>query len=661
MAEDKILVTDLIKEIGNEALSRVKCEPFIRIVLEKVPVVIEHDACAILLGDAEKAKFYLWLNQPLNEDYIREFRLKAIESFRDTTKFDISEGRLEVIKYEAGAESAESKENAGSLASFYYIPLMVRENILGVFAISSRKPGLFLVYKLNLFNVFANQVALGIDSLQVREQVLKQARIIERDSINMKTAFSGMSEGLIMTDESDRIILLNPVAKKMLGLKEEEPEKIPEDFISSVFSPALKELAANNKRLVSRELDLEKPQKMTLRLDATPARDSHGKRIGTVVILRDITHEKEIERLKTEFISTVSHELRTPLTTIRESVSQVLDGILGETTPQQREFLSICLNDIDRLTRIINDLLDISKIEANKVHITTETVDIIALAKSVSLFFTPRAKEKGLEIRADFSQETLDVYIDKDKIIQVFTNLLGNSLKFTEKGYIEMSVNNKQDSVECVIFDTGRGIAEEDLPKVFSKFQQFGRREGPGERGTGLGLAIAKGIVELHNGKIRVESKLNEWTKFTFVLPKYSTEEVLCEDIGKRIQEAKKEGKRLSVLDIKLDNYSELKREFTEERARRVIMKILEIFKEEIKKRDFLTSKSIDEFIVITEEDKEGARAIAERFQSALKASVFEIENKELKVHFSYGFATYPDDAGNAKDLLAKAHKTLSG
>ena len=371
MAEDKILVTDLIKEIGNEALSRVKCEPFIRIVLEKVPVVIEHDACAILLGDAEKAKFYLWLNQPLNEDYIREFRLKAIESFRDTTKFDISEGRLEVIKYEAGAESAESKENAGSLASFYYIPLMVRENILGVFAISSRKPGLFLVYKLNLFNVFANQVALGIDSLQVREQVLKQARIIERDSINMKTAFSGMSEGLIMTDESDRIILLNPVAKKMLGLKEEEPEKIPEDFISSVFSPALKELAANNKRLVSRELDLEKPQKMTLRLDATPARDSHGKRIGTVVILRDITHEKEIERLKTEFISTVSHELRTPLTTIRESVSQVLDGILGETTPQQREFLSICLNDIDRLTRIINDLLEISKIEANKVQITT--------------------------------------------------------------------------------------------------------------------------------------------------------------------------------------------------------------------------------------------------------------------------------------------------
>lgn len=660
MSEDKLLVTDLIKEVGNQALSLVKCEPFIRWVLERVPIVIEHDASAILLTDNVKAKFYLWLNQTLSEDYIREIRFKVIEAFNASAKSNLPERDFETITYEAGEIHKERIEVEGSMASFYCIPLVARENILGVFAISSRKPGLFLVYRLNLFNVFANQVALAIDSLKAREQVVKQARIIERDSFNMKTAFSGMSEGLIMTDESDQIILLNPVAKKMLGLKEEGSQDIPNDFISSVFSPILKELAANDKRLVSKEVGLEKPQKITLRIDAAPVRDSEGRRIGTVILLRDITAEKEIDKLKSEFISAVSHELRTPLTTIRESVSQVLDGILGQTTPKQREFLSVCLEDIDRLTRIINDLLDMSKIEAKMVEIKRELADIVGLVKTVSSSFIPRTKEKGLEIRTSFSKERIEVYIDRDKIIRVFTNLVGNSLKFTEKGYIEILIVDKQDTVECSVFDIGRGISEEDLPKVFSKFQQFGRTVGPGEKGTGLGLAIAKGIVELHRGKIWVESKFNEWTKFTFTLPKYSTEEIIYENIEKRIVEAKREDKEFSVLIIKLDNYLEIKDEFGEERTQRALLKILEIFKNAIRIGDFITSKGKDELIVLAEVSRQCALEMNERFKTALKESVVEIDNKELKVNFSYGCSTYPDDGDNAKDLLQKAYEILA-
>jgi len=659
MSEDKILVTDLIKEVGNQALSLVKCEPFIRWVLEKVPIAIEHDASAILLTDTEKVKFYLWLNESLNENYIREFRLKVIESFNTSLKSNFLEKDLELITYNENKVQSERTKTFGSMSSFYCIPLEVRENILGVFAISSQKPDLFLVYRVNLFNVFANQVALGIDSLKVREQVVRQARIIERDSINMKTAFSGMSEGLIMTDEADQIILLNPVAKKIFGLKEEGSEKTPDNYILTILNPVLKELAAKDKRLLSKEVDLDKPQKMTLRIDATPARDNQGRRMGTVVILRDITVEKEIDRLKTEFISTVSHELRTPLTTIRESVSQVLDGILGETTPQQREFLSICLEDIDRLTRIINDLLDISKIEAKKFAIKREIVDIAGLVKAVNLSFIPRAKEKGLEIRTSFSKEPIEVYADKDKIIQVLTNLVGNSLKFTEKGYIEISIIDKQDTVECSVFDTGSGINEKDLPKVFSKFQQFGRTEGPGERGTGLGLAIAKGIVELHQGKIWVESKLNAWTKFIFILPKYSIEEVLYENIEKIIAEAKKEDKQFSVIIIRLNNYRELNNEFGEEKAQRAFIRISEIFKDVIREVDFVSAKGKDEFIILAEVNKECALEMNERFKTTLKESVVEVDNRELKINFSYSCSTYPDDADNAKDLVQKAYEIL--
>ncbi|MDD5729820.1 MAG: ATP-binding protein [Candidatus Omnitrophica bacterium] len=394
-----------------------------------------------------------------------------------------------------------------------------------MFAIGSRKPDLFLAYKVNMFNIFSGQAALAVDSLLAREQVVKQARIIERDSINMRTAFGGMSEGLVMTDENDRILLFNPTARKMLGLRDDASEKAQNGQVASVLFPVLGELSSGDKRMVSRETEIENPQKMSLRIDAAPANDSKGRRMGTVIILRDITKEKEIDRLKTEFISTVSHELRTPLTTIRESVSQILDGILGPTTADQREFLAMCLEDIDRLTRIINDLLDISKIEAKKVEIKPHAVDITSLVKGVAFLFAPRFKEKGLEIKSSFSGEPIEAYADKDKIIQVFTNLVGNAIKFTEKGYVEISVIDKEDFVECSVYDTGRGIAEDDLPKVFSKFQQFGRVDGPGEKGTGLGLSIAKGLVELHHGKIWIESKFGEWTKFTFTLPKRSSED----------------------------------------------------------------------------------------------------------------------------------------
>ena len=231
---------------------------------------------------------------------------------------------------------------------------------------------------------------------------------------------------------------------------------------------------------------------------------------------------KKLDDLKSEFINTISHELRTPLTTIREVVSQVLEGILGQTTPEQREFLSICLQDVDRLKRIIDNLLDISKLEAGKAELKREEVDIVNLAKGVIATFSPKAKSMNLEIRGDFPSEKAIAYADKDSVIQVFTNLLGNALKFCDKGYIQISVMDKPEHIECCVYDTGRGISEDDLPKVFSKFQQFNRVEGPGEKGTGLGLSISKSIIELHNGKIWVESKLKEWTKFTFTLPKYN-------------------------------------------------------------------------------------------------------------------------------------------
>jgi signal transduction histidine kinase len=233
---------------------------------------------------------------------------------------------------------------------------------------------------------------------------------------------------------------------------------------------------------------------------------------------------KKLNQLKSDFVSTVSHELRTPLAITKEGISLILDRIPGEINEKQEKILDTTRNNIDRLARIIDELLDISKIEAGKVELKRGLVDIAGLIRQTASSFEFKLKEKNLELRVNVPEKQIDAFVDPDKLTQVFTNLIGNALKFTDRGYIEISLQEKEKEIACIVADTGLGIAEEYLPKVFSKFEQFGRLPGPGEKGTGLGLSITKGIIELHGGKIWVESKLGQGTKFSFILPKYTNE-----------------------------------------------------------------------------------------------------------------------------------------
>jgi len=240
-----------------------------------------------------------------------------------------------------------------------------------------------------------------------------------------------------------------------------------------------------------------------------------------LVFVEDITERKRLEKLKDEFVSNVSHELRTPLSIIKEGVSLVLDEIVGEINKKQRTVLGTSKDNIDRLGRIINDLLDIAKIESGKLTLHKDNIDLVALVRRISQSYEIKIREKDLELKMNFSGEEIFAYVDEDRITQIFMNLINNAIKFTSKGYILLSVIDKDNEIECSVEDTGRGITDEDVPKLFSKFEQFGRIPAGGiDKGTGLGLSIAKALVVSHNGNIRVESKIDSGTKFIFVLPK---------------------------------------------------------------------------------------------------------------------------------------------
>ena len=385
---------------------------------------------------------------------------------------------------------------------------------------------------------------------------------------------------------------------------------------------------------------------------------SNGDVVGATIIARDITEEKQIDVMKTEFISSVSHELRTPLTIIQESISQVLDGIYGDPTDGQREVLNPCMEDTARLSRIINNLLDISKIEGQKVSITREMVDIVKLAKNVLSSFKTKADTKNLKLKFKTSIEKIEVYIDNDRIIQVFMNLIGNALKFTKTGEIEVSINKSENSIKCTVSDTGRGIEHKDIATVFDRFHQVGRIASPSEKGTGLGLSISKGIVELHNGHILAESIINKGSQFHFTIPIYTVDEILFENIEQGIAIATKKHIKLSLLIIRLNNFRDIEKTFGLGKAKKTTHKILEAFQDVIAPGEFSFIKGRNEVILFSDITKKNISPIVEKLETILVNFVANF-SKELDIEMSYGYSIYPNDAHSAKDLLQSAYKTL--
>lgn len=228
---------------------------------------------------------------------------------------------------------------------------------------------------------------------------------------------------------------------------------------------------------------------------------------------------KEAMAIKSRFISMVSHELRTPLTAIREGIGIVLDGITGEPSPGQTEYLSIAKANVDRLARLVNDVLDFQKLDAGKMRFDVCENDIRSMAREVYETMAPAAKRKGLRFSLDAPDDLPAAFFDRDRIAQVLTNLVHNAIKFTEAGAVSIAVRRAEGRVRVSVTDTGSGIERDDMPALFHKFEQLTAAKAGNKGGTGLGLAISKEIVEGHGGRIWAESEPGRGASFHFVLP----------------------------------------------------------------------------------------------------------------------------------------------
>ncbi len=230
---------------------------------------------------------------------------------------------------------------------------------------------------------------------------------------------------------------------------------------------------------------------------------------------------KKLNKMKSDFISLVSHELRTPLTSIKGYASILIDEKLGNLNPAQKERLAKISRHSSSLASLVNNLLDISRIESGKVEMNIEQVSIEEVLGGIIDILNPQLQEKNLALKIEIPPDIIPVWADRSQLERVFINLLGNAIKFSpEKAKITIDVLDKKDYIQVDISDIGIGIASDDLPKIFDEFYRADNSINKYKKGTGLGLSLVKRIIDVHNGKISVKSRLNRGSTFSFILPK---------------------------------------------------------------------------------------------------------------------------------------------
>ncbi|TBR16718.1 HAMP domain-containing histidine kinase [bacterium] len=364
---------------------------------------------------------------------------------------------------------------------------------------------------------------------------------------------------------------------------------------------------------------------------------------------------KELDRLKSDFVSVVSHELRSPLAMVRESVAQVTEGMHGEITDNQKRFLFMAVNNIDRLARIISDLLDISRIESGRINLHKDFYDLMDLMENSLFLFDPQIKEKNLQIIREYSADSARVaYVDKDRMTQVFNNLIENAVKFTEKGHIKVWIHCTKNIVECAVVDTGVGIAEENMPKVFNKFEQFTRSAGSGAKGTGLGLSIVKGMVELHSGSVWAESKLGEGSAFGFRIPIYNPSDFAQECLTRGIQKASIEGSPLSIIVFTIKNMEEFSKKTTEGFAMTLHHMAENVLRNSIQHVSDICAKDDRTFLVFLPGlDRREVLSTASKSKYVLE-DYFKIELKDFKVHIDFKVVNFPEDGKTEEEIKEK-------
>ena len=337
-----------------------------------------------------------------------------------------------------------------------------------------------------------------------------------------EAAIDSLYDPVIVTDGDGCVTKLNPAAEEIFGSEKENAGKhVGEVARDARIAGAVAEALESQRPVAGEGMSAVLPlavagSERAFRLRTTPMRDNENHLLGAVTLLEDITHLREIDRLKSEFIATASHELRTPLTSVQMGVHLLLEGAAGELNDKQAEVLGACREDCERLDKLMRDLLDLSRIEAGESQPELKPIKTRQLIIDEAEILRPQVEAKALSFGVNIPVDLPLVMADRLQIERVVANLVVNAIRYTRQGEIRINAELRGHYVAVAVSDTGEGIPPEYLPHIFDKFVQV---PGAATGGAGLGLAICRLIVEAHGGQISVQSEIGHGSTFTFTLP----------------------------------------------------------------------------------------------------------------------------------------------
>jgi diguanylate cyclase (GGDEF)-like protein/PAS domain S-box-containing protein len=478
-----------------------------------------------------------------------------------------------------------------------------------------------------------------------------------------RATFDGISDFLSLIDTKRKIVRCNKAMTQFLNKSFADIlGRNCCDFVHGTSEP-FKECPFERMREThSSEVVIVQRGSQWFRISVDPLLDKEGNLLGGVHIMSNITKDKEVDRMKSELISNVSHELRTPLSTIQEGIALMFDETLGPIQEEQKDMLARVKNNIDRLARLINDLLDMSKVDEGKLELQKSTVNITALAEEVFSSFRKQAHSKKIQLKSRIQKDIPPLNIDPDRITQVLTNIIANSVKFTSAhGCITLEIKDKEQEVEIIVTDTGIGIARKNITGLFDRFSQFNRVYGPGERGTGLGLPISKEIVEMHGGRIWVESEVGKGSTITFSLPRLTQDEIFHEYLTTGLREAVLNDCPLSLVVIRVKNMEKVIKTYSDTQVFAVLRETEELIAKTLRRKSDIVSRyKYGEIIIaiLMDTSKNDALFVRKRIRQEIETEMHE-KGWPKDIELFLDVVTFPEDAANEMELINKIAKGL--
>ncbi|MDO8516239.1 MAG: ATP-binding protein [bacterium] len=534
----------ILKELGERAGYSLNVENIADIITGSLHQFIEYSAVSYMLLGPEKIIFKIHLEKSVHRTFVDEIKERMLKSLSALLGEELEKYQVDEIL--SGAVLIEEMQEP--VQSFFNIPLVIGEKVVGVLTVAHTQAGLYKEEEMTILYKITQQASRAVSRLQ---------EVVRTEQGKLNAMVQSMTEGVAMTDTDYRILVVNPVAKRIIGLPDKEDITIF-DFIDNLegkfdIRGKLEESVKLDRILESGDIIIGDQY---YQIFVSPVKSAygaaHGEILGGVVIFHDITHEKELERLREDFTSMMVHELRSPLGGIRKVMELIMRrGGELDSEKLQKEYVPMIYKSSSDMLDLINDLLDVAKIEAGKFSVFKEPGNLNRVIEERAAFFASAAKDADVPITTHYDPKLPEqLEFDPGRISQVFNNLISNAIKFTPAGgkisisafshakgnaiaaeaqksgidfrvfeEDEKNMAELENSVIVAVRDSGVGIQKENVGQLFNKFKQFKAAMTSEQKGTGLGLSVVKGIVEAHGGIVGVASEEGAGSTFYFTLP----------------------------------------------------------------------------------------------------------------------------------------------